>query len=355
MVRAFRLIAAALALVATMAGPGAAQAREGRPLLIAHRGLSGEYPEHTLKAYEAAIAAGADYIEPDLVLTMDGVLIARHENALSDSTDIADRPEFADRKKTKVIDGHSRTDWFSEDFTLAEIKTLRARERLPQFRPRSAEHDGRYEIPTFAEIVALQVEENKKRKGNLLGIYPETKNPGYFEASGLSHDAPLIAALAQWGLDRADSPVLIQSFETGNLKGLAGKTDMRLIQLLAAQGGPADRPDMTYEDMATPQGLARIARYAHGIGVAKSLAIPVAEDGAPRQPTALIGDAHAAGLVVHGWTFRRENGFLPPALRSSDDAAAIGDLASELRAFAAAGIDGLFTDNMPEAVAAFGE
>ncbi len=324
-----------------------------RPIIIAHRGLSGEYPEHTLAGYRAAIDAGADYIEPDLVLTRDGVLVARHENAISETTDVAARPEFADRRMTKTIDGVTVTDWFTEDFTLSELKSLRAKERLPQLR--STERDGDYEVPTFAEICAMLAEVNRGRDVPI-GVYPETKHPTYFAAIGLPHEAPLLTVMAEFGYTKVDSPIFVQSFEVENLRDLRGKTPVPLVQLMDAEGGPADRPDLTYADMAKAAGLAEIATYANGIGPNKAMVIP---RGAVRNmtnallgPTDLMANAHKVGLAVHPWTFRRENAFLPEDLRSGQNPADHGDLASEIRAFVAAGVDGIFTDNTPEAVAA---
>jgi glycerophosphoryl diester phosphodiesterase len=319
-----------------------------KPIIIAHRGLSGEYPEHTLAGYQAAIEAGADYIEPDLVLTKDSVLVARHENAISETTDVADHPEFAPRKTTKTIDGKKVTDWFTEDFTLAELKTLRAKERLPLLR--SKDHDGQYEVPTFAEILDLLVAVNKGRD-NPVGVYPETKHPSYFAQIGLPHEEPLLKTLVQYGYNKADSAVFIQSFEVDNLIALRAKTKVPLIQLMDAEGGPADHPERTYAQMATADGLRAVAQYANGIGPNKSMIIPRNLLGNLGTPTALVADAHAAGLQVHPWTFRRENFFLPLGLKSGINPASHGDLATEIKAFLATGIDGLFTDNTPEAVA----
>lgn len=328
-----------------------------RPIIIAHRGLSGEYPEHTLPAYRAAIAAGADYIEPDLVLTKDGVLVARHENAISETTDVAARAEFAGRRTTKIIDGVTVTDWFTEDFTLAELKTLRAKERLPLLR--STARDGLYDVPTFDEICAMLAEANAGRDVPI-GVYPETKHPSYFASIGLLHEEPLLTAMAAFGYTKSDSPIFVQSFEVENLRTLRAKTRVPLIQLMDAEGGPADRPDLTYAEMATTAGLMEVAAYANGIGPNKAMVIPRGpkSDGvrdmtqALLGPTSLVADAHKVGLKVHPWTFRRENVFLPEDLRSSPNPADHGDLVAEISAFVAAGVDGIFTDNTPEAVAA---
>jgi glycerophosphoryl diester phosphodiesterase len=298
-----------------------------RPIVIAHRGASGLRPEHTLAAYSLAIDQGADFIEPDLVPTRDGVLVARHENEIGETTDVADRAAFARRRTRKTIDGQVLEGWFVEDFTLAELKTLRARERLPDLRPANVAHDGRYDIPTLAEIIALA-----QSRG--VGIYPETKHPRYFAEIGLPTDEPLVAALHAAGWRDATAPVFIQSFEVDNLKRLSGLTRLRLIQLVAARGGPADGAAPTYAAMIAPAGLARIAGYAWGIG----------PDKAQLSQTALVADAHAAGLRVHPWTYRAENAFLPAAWRRGDGAAAHGDLAGEIASALKLGIDGFFTD-----------
>ena len=295
-----------------------------RPIVIAHRGCSGERPEHTLAAYARAIDQGADVIEPDLVPTRDGVLVARHENEIGGTTDVARHPRFAARRTTKTIDGQAVTGWFVEDFTLAELKTLRARERLPELRPANTTFDGRFEIPTLAEIVALA-----QARG--VGLYPETKHPTYFAGIGLGTDAPLVAQLHAAGWSGPDDPVFIQSFEVANLKRIAGLTRLRLIQLMDGQGGPADGAVPSYAMMATPGGLREVAAYAYGIGPNK----------AQLGRGDLVRDAHAAGLRVHPWTFRAENPFLPARFRREG---AHGDLAGEIAAALRLGIDGFFTD-----------
>jgi glycerophosphoryl diester phosphodiesterase len=321
------------------------------PILIAHRGASGERPEHTLASYQRAIDQGADFIEPDLVLTKDGVLVARHENEISETTDVSARPEFAARKATKTIDGEAKSGWFTEDFTLAELKTLRAKERLPQLRPANTAYDGQFAVPTFDEILEL-IKLNEAKLERRIGVYPETKHPTYFMKIGLPHETTLLASLTRFGYTKRNDLVFIQSFEVGNLKALRLKTKLRLIQLIDAEGGPADAPSVRYADIMTPKGLKAVAKYADGIGPNKALVIPRGSDGALGTPTTLVRDAHAAGLAVHPWTFRRENYFLPAGQKSGTDPTKPGDLAAEIKAFVAAGIDGLFSDNSAEARAA---
>ncbi|MEO9470769.1 glycerophosphodiester phosphodiesterase [Parasphingorhabdus sp.] len=321
------------------------------PIIIAHRGASGERPEHTLAAYELAIEQGADFIEPDLVLTKDGILVARHENEISGTTDVADRPEFADRKTTKTIDGTEFTGWFTEDFTLAELKTLLAKERLPELRDANTAFDGQFQIPTFEEVLDL-LKLHQAETGNRIGVYPETKHPGYFAGIGLPHDKPLLSLLTKYGYDGRDDPVFIQSFEVDNLKLLKLNTKVRLVQLVAGEGGPPDQPALRYADMVKPDGLADIAQYASGIGPSKSMVISRDALGRLDKETGLVTAAHRAGLEVHPWTFRRENYFLPTDFVSGVSPAGAGDLESEVRRFVAAGVDGLFSDNPLQAVAA---
>ena len=318
---------------------------QAEPLLIAHRCASGERPEHTLAAYERAIDQGADFIEPDLVLTKDGVLVARHENEIGGTTDVADHPEFADRKTTKVIDGVEMAGWFTEDFTLAELRTLRARERLPDLRPANKRFDTLYQIPTFEEILKL-VRAKEAESGRRIGLYPETKHPSYFAGIGLAHQAPLLDLLNRYGYMTEADPVFIQSFEVGNLKALRAATRLRLIQLVDAEGGPADLPGTRYDDLLTVQGLADIATYADGIGPSAALVI------APEGATALVGRAHDAGLQVHVWTLRMENPFLPAQYQRGDDPEGRGDFAGYVRAMVRAGVDGLFSDFPAQARAA---
>lgn len=307
-------------------------------IVIAHRGASGERPEHTLLSYQLAIEQGADFIEPDLVPTRDGALVARHENEISGTTDVAAHPEFAERKTTKTIDGEQVTGWFTEDFTLAELKTLRARERLPQLRPANMRFDGQAEIPTLDEIIAL-ARRASAETGRTIGIYPETKHPSYFASIGLPLEARLVDTLKKAGWDRADAPVFIQSFEVANLKALKAITRVPLIQLMSAKGGPADGAAPSYAAMATPEGLEAVAEYAAGIGPEKTMILP--ESG---PPTRLIADAHAAGLKVHPWTFRAENFFLSPAYRAGANPATHGRLMEEIRYFIDLGVNGVFSD-----------
>lgn len=311
-------------------------------IVIAHRGASGERPEHTRAAYERAIAQGADVIEPDLVMTRDGHLVVRHENEIGGTTDVARRPEFADRHRTQQIDGVTVTGWFTEDFTLAELRTLRARERLPELRPDSAALDGAFGVMTFDEVLELATEASA-RLGRTIGVAPEMKHPSHFAALGLDMEAAVIATLRQHGLDRADSPVLVQCFEIGPLERLNRAIDTPLAQLVAFEGAPADRPDLAYADMVMPQGLKAIAAYADYVAPdARLVATATGDDGLVA--TALIADAHAAGLRVAVWTLRAENLFLPQAWQQGTQPGAHGDMAGLATALHALGVDAVFTD-----------
>lgn len=325
--------------------------------VVGHRGASGHRPEHTLAAYETAIVQCADYIEPDVVSTKDGVLVARHENEIGGTTDVSTRAEFADRRTTKTIDGARITGWFTEDFTLAELRTLRAKERLPQTRPANTAFDGLYLVPTLDEVIDL-ARHSVSCDGRTVGVYPETKHPTYFDAIGLSLEEPLAAALEANDVDRADAPVILQSFEVANLKDLDAMTNVSIAQLVSPSGRPYDftaaGDPRTYKDLVTPAGLAEIATYADGVGLEKSVMIPRTPAGNLGTPTSVIADAHAAGLTVHGWTFRLENQFLPAEFRSSTDPNAPGDLPGEIRAFLEQGMDGLFSDQPGVAVATVG-
>jgi glycerophosphoryl diester phosphodiesterase len=322
-----------------------------KPLVIGHRGACGYRPEHTLESYRLAIRLGADYIEPDLVPTRDGVLVARHENEISATTDVAEHPEFARRHTTKVIDGVAVTGWFTEDFTLAELRALRAMELLPDIRPQNTLFNGRHPVPTFQEVIDLASAE-ERRLGRPIGIYPETKHPSYFTGLGLSMEEPLVTTLYRNGFGDRTDHVLIQSFEVGNLRKLSRLTDLRLIQLLDAAGAPADRPDTSYAALATPPGLAAISEYAYGIGAHKDLLVPRDDAGTPLPTRPIVDDAHDAGLVVHAFTFRAENRFLAPGFRVGADPSARGDGIAEYKVFLDLGVDGLFSDQPDTAVAA---
>jgi glycerophosphoryl diester phosphodiesterase len=318
------------------------------PTVIAHRGASGYRPEHTLAAYSLAIRQCADMIEPDVVSTKDGVLVARHENEISGTTDVASRPEFAGRRTTKVIDGVTTTGWFTEDITLAELRTLRAKERLPQIRPGNTAYDALYQIPTLAEVFDL-ARHSRTCSGKPVGVAPETKHPTYFAELGLAMEEPLVRELKAAGLDRSLDRVVIQSFEVGNLQRLDRLTDVRLVQLINCSGAPWDlvagRDPRTYADLVTPAALSGIARYADEVGICKDVMIPRDAAGFLQEPTDVISDAHDAGLKVVGWTFRRENSFLPADFRVGTDPAGIGNLGGEINTFLDAGMDSFFTDN----------
>lgn len=324
------------------------------PLVFGHRGASGYRPEHTLESYALAIQLGADVIEPDVVATKDGVLVARHENEIGGTTDVESR--FPDRSTTKVIDGRSISGWFTEDFTLAELKTLRADERLPEVRDESSILDGRYEIPTLDEVLALATSETQRLK-RTIAVAPETKHPTYFDGIGLSLEERLLADLREAGLDKAKSPVFVQSFEESNLRDLRRLgAKVALVQLTSSRGRPYDHvasgDPQTYADMTTPAGLAEVAEYADVIGPDKSQILPRNAAGETGAATSLVADAHAAGLQVVPYTVRAENQFLPAQYRSSSDPNEFGDVLSELRDLFAAGIDGIFVDQPDLAVLA---
>jgi glycerophosphoryl diester phosphodiesterase len=313
-------------------------------------------PEHTLAGYFIAIQQGADYVEPDLVITRDGALVVRHENEIGGTTDVAAHPEFAARKATKVIDGESLTGWFTEDFTLAELKTLRARERLPQLRAANTRYDGAFEIPTFEEVLELVAAADQQRAAQAraaglpppprIGIYPETKHPSYFAQLGMHFDDRMLEALQRHGYTRRSDPIWIQSFEVGNLKALRKRTDLSLIQLVEPKGQPFDfklaGDPRSYADLMTDAGLREIAGYADAISPHKWMVVQF-QDGKIID-TGLARRARALGLGVHVWTLRAENEFLPPDLKSSGDPAAKGDMAREIKALLDAGITGFFSD-----------
>ena len=371
------LLAAAVAALGAcgFAEAGSAQAPQRtltgeRPPVIGHRGASGYLPEHTLEAYKLAIEQGADFIEPDLVATRDGVLIVRHEPMLGGTTDVADRPEFAARKRTRRVDGEDKTDFFAGDFTLAEIKQFRAKQAMPE---RDQAHNGRFAIPTLQEVIDLAKAESA-RLGRVIGIYPETKHPIFHAAIGLPLEDGLLDLLGAAGWTEQSAPVIIQSFETANLKYLRSKTRLRLVQLVDADGvdkeggivlaAPSERPydfvvtgdPRTFKDLLTPEGLREIRAYADGVAPWKPYLLPAKQVDADRDgkldeqdrvllaPTNVIRDAHAAGLFVHSWTFRSE-----PCRLASDFR---GDPAAEYKAFYAMGLDGLFSDFPDHAVGA---
>jgi glycerophosphoryl diester phosphodiesterase len=345
--------AALVVLLAVLVPPatpatGAAGPDDGELLVIGHRGASGYRPEHTLASYELAARMGADHVECDVVSTSDGVLVCRHENEISGTTDVADHPEFADRRTTKTVDGVALTGWFTEDFTLAELRTLRAVERLPEVRQENTLYDELFPVPTLAEYLELR-EDLSEELDREVGAYIETKHPTYFDSLGLSLEEPLAAGLREADLDDEGDPVFLQSFETANLRELDAEVDVLLVQLLSATGAPADLvaagDPRTYADLSTAAGLAGIAEYADGVGPAKEQVVPLAADGTLGEPTSLVADAHAAGLLVHPYTFRNENSFLPADLDEGSDPAAYGDAIAEQLVFWAAGVDGLFTDN----------
>ncbi len=376
---ALALSVLALSFLDISASAQAPKTLDGKPpLVIGHRGASGYLPEHTLEAYRLAIAQGADFIEPDLVMTRDGYLIARHEPMLSGTTDVADRPEFASRKRKMLVDGQETNDWFAGDFTITEIRTLRAKQAMAD---RDQSHNGKYFIPTFQEIIDLAKAESA-RLGRTIGVYPETKHPTFHAAIGLPLEPSLVGVLNAAGWTTKDAPVFIQSFETANLKFLRRLTNVRLVQLIdaddvAADGtmvlkAPYDRPydfvvtgdKRTYADLLSKDGLKEIRTYADGVGPWKPYLIPsrqtIGADGKPADlngdgkiddqdrtllpPTSIVADAHAAGLFVHTWTFRSE-----PKRLASDFK---GDPVNEYKAFFALGVDGLFSDFPDHAVKA---
>ncbi len=340
-----------LLIAVLSATAGTTEARAAAPgdvLVIAHRGASGERPEHTLGAFERAIDQGADYIEPDLVVTKDNHLVVRHEIEMSDTTDVAAHEEFAERRRAKTIDGRLVNGWFAEDFTLAELRTLRAKERIPGLRPANARFDGLYPVPSFAEVLTL-VRAKEAETGRRIGIYPELKHPAFLLEQGFDTVDLLVTALRAADLDDADDPVFVQSFEVGPLQRLNKMVKVPLVQLIGVDNGPADEPAMRYSEMTTPSGLARIATYADVVGVDVRLLLDSAGAATP-----LIGDAQTAGLKVHAWTLRKENAFLPVPLRRGTGEAARGCPEMLWALLARAGVSGVFTDDPAIAVAARG-
>jgi glycerophosphoryl diester phosphodiesterase len=336
--------------------PGIAPVGAGgkTPLVFAHRGASALRPEHTLGSYAKAIADGADYVEPDLCSTKDGVLVARHEAYLSETTDVASHPEFASRKARKTIDGETHEGWFVDDFTLAELKTLRAVERLPQYRPGSAQYNGMFQVLTFEEIIDFVAAEAAAR-GRIIGLVPELKHSTYFASAGLPLEDRFLAILAAHDYTRRN-PVEIQSCVVANRKYLRGKlgqrANLRLMQLVigenlrpmdvAAAGGT-----LTFAQMCTPAGLREIAQYADVVAPPTRSIIPLKKDGSLAEPSSLVDDAHKAGLRVEPWTFRPENHFLAADFRNSASDAARNEAGSiaEMKRYIATGLDGFFTDD----------
>ncbi|TDC49193.1 glycerophosphodiester phosphodiesterase [Jiangella ureilytica] len=326
-----------------------------RPIVIAHRGACGYRPEHTLASYQLAIDLGADYLEIDLLLTRDGVLVARHDAELSTSTDVAERPEFAHRRRRGLVDGRELTGWFIDDFSLAELKTLYARERIPELRPANQAYDGRLRVPTFDEIITLAVE-GGRRRGRPVGLYPELKHPTYFAERGLSSEDALMEVLRGFRLERAGIPVFVQSYEPAVLRRLAARTSVPLVQLVDITGRPYDweraEDGRRFVDMLTPTGLREVSAYAAVLGAHKSLVVPRDPEGRLGHPGRLVSDAHDLGMAVHTWTFRNENSFLPADRRRGWEAAGHGDALGEFAVYYGAGVDGVFTDHPDTAVAA---
>ncbi|KWB88319.1 glycerophosphodiester phosphodiesterase [Burkholderia ubonensis] len=360
---ALRCVPVACAATIVLAGCGGdeitrdpTQPLSAKVQVIGHRGASALRPEHTLASYRKAIEDGADVIEPDLVSTRDGVLVARHENEISGTTNVSALPQFASRKTTKTIDGVPLTGWFTEDFTLAELKTLRARERIAQFRPANTAYNDQYEIPTFDEIVAL-AKQMSAQVGRTIHLYPETKHPTYFQSIGLPLEDRLVDALQKDPYTARTATIYIQSFEVANLKAIrsrigSSQPNWKLVQLMddAAQR-PYDfvkaNDKRTYGDLSTRDGMLEVATYANGVGPYKASIIAVGADGTLQQPTPYVRYAHEAGLVVHPYTFRPENNFLPASLKDGGAASARNTAGSvrEIQAYLRAGIDGFFTDD----------
>lgn len=340
--RSVLLAAGALAGVSTAAGAlatgaaGVADADRGKPartpLVIGHRGAPGWRPEHTAESYALAVAVGADWLEPDLVATRDGVLVVRHENEISRTTDVPGRREFGSRRTSKVIDGRRVLGWFTEDFTLAELKTLRTVERLPKLRNRNTVFDGRAPILTFQEVIEL-TRSLSRHHGRPITLFPELKHPGYFRSIGLPLEPELVRTVRRNRLGPRDC--VIQSFEPSSLRRIASAgLGLPLWQALGLNGGPFGH-DTTYGRMATPEGLREIARYAQWIGPDKSSVLP---------PSPLLADARAAGLKVGVYTFRAENEFLTDGLRRGGGAWEFGDAFGEYALYYRLGVDAVVTD-----------
>ncbi|MFI0774276.1 glycerophosphodiester phosphodiesterase [Streptomyces sp. NPDC021212] len=326
------------------------------PTVIGHRGASGYRPEHTLGSYQLALDMGADIVEQDLVPTKDGHLVCRHENDITATTDVSAHPEFADRKTTKTVDGTKLTGWFTEDFTLAELKTLRAKERIPGTRQRNTLYDGRWEVPTFEEVLQWADREGRKR-GRKVWLYVETKHPTYFRKLGLGLEERVAKLLRRYGRHTKDAALFLQSFEPSSiqrLRKLVGTPAVVLLSTITSR--PWDfveaNDPRTVADLVKPEGLKWIASYAQGIGPDLSVIIPRTSDGKLGTPTSVVKDAHAAGLVLHPYTMRNENSFLPADFRRGTDANAYGDAFGAFKAYLDTGIDGIFSDNPDTALLA---
>ncbi|HZX37226.1 MAG TPA: glycerophosphodiester phosphodiesterase [Streptomyces sp.] len=320
-----------------------------RPTVIAHRGASGYRPEHTIGSYQLALDMGAHVIEQDLVPTKDGHLVCRHENDITGTTDVAAHPEFASRKTTKSVDGVSLTGWFTEDFTLAELKTLRAKERIPGIRQENTLYDGRWTVPTFEEVLRW-AEKEGRRRGRPVWLHVETKHPTYFRKLGLGLEERLAKLLRRYGRDRHDSPVFLQSFEPSSMERMARLVSSpRVVLLWTADDRPWDFREAgdprTVADLVKPEGLKWIAGFAQGIGPVLDLIIPKDATGKLGKPTSLVRDAHAKGLILHPYTMRNENAFLPADFRRGTDPNAYGDAFGAFKVYFETGIDGIFTDN----------
>ncbi|RRS00119.1 glycerophosphodiester phosphodiesterase family protein [Glycomyces terrestris] len=341
LLRGAAAIAAAGAIIGLMASPAAAKphhpghGHDSDPIVIAHRGASGYLPEHTLEAYALAVDLGADVIEPDLVLTKDGELLARHEPVLDETTDIAQHPEFADRKTTKLIDGVPVTGFFADDFTLAELKTLRAEERLPSVRPQSAAHDGEFELVTYDEV--LDFVDGLDRR---VITYPEMKHPSYYEDKGMSIEDALADLLEERRLDKKRSPVWIQSFEYQSLLNIAERVDNRIGLNIDGQG---EIPDAELDEYAETLDT---------VSLNKNRIVPRDANGYLLEPTDVVERAHERGLDVHVWTFRNENQFLPADFRQGSGGATWGDFEAEYELFYSLGVDAVFSDYPDKAIAA---
>ncbi|MBM7439137.1 glycerophosphodiester phosphodiesterase family protein [Streptomyces sp. HB132] len=339
--RSILLATAAVSAAAAVPAAAATERHGGAraPLVIGHRGAAGWRPEHTASAYTFAVRAGADWIEPDLVPTRDHVLVVRHENEISGTTDVAGHPEFAGRRTTKTVDGRAVTGWFTEDFTLAELKTLRAVERLPLVRNRNTVFDGREQIMTFQEVVDL-ARALSKEHGRRIAVFPETKHPVYFRSAGLPLEPELIRLVRRNRLTARDC--VVQSFDPSSLREVAAaRLGLPLWQALGTSGGPYGHP-VTYKEMMTPAGLREIASYAGWIGPDKSSLVP---------PSPLLDDAHAAGLKVGAYTFRAENQYLPAEYRRGTAPNDFGDAFAEYAFHFGRGVDAVVTD-FPDLAAA---